>query len=72
MEYCRGSDVEEFVRSQNVLSIETIRVMLFQMFYSLYSCREKLSLRHYDIKLLNFFVTLGTALLPENQKLIYE
>ena len=41
--------------------------MLFQMFYALYACREKLALRHFDIKLLNFFVTKGLATLTNQQ-----
>lgn len=64
MEYCRGGDLEGLVRSQrDPLAVDVVRLMLFQMCYSLYACRDQISLRHYDLKLLNFFVTHGSALL---------
>jgi hypothetical protein len=63
MEYCRGGDLEGLVRSQKDLAVDVVRMMLFQMCYSLYACRDQVSLRHYDLKLLNFFVTHGSALL---------
>ena len=44
-----------------------MRSMLFQIFYAMYACREKLALRHFDVKLLNFFVTKGLAILSPQQ-----
>jgi hypothetical protein len=55
MELCSGGDLEEVVRRQAVVDPECIRNFFFQMCFSLYACRERLSMRHYDIKLLNFF-----------------
>jgi hypothetical protein len=37
------------------------------MFFAFYACREKLSMRHFDVKLLNFFVSTGKCLLPKNK-----
>jgi len=44
--------------------------MLFQMCFSLYCCREQLQLRHFDIKLLNFFCTKGSAVLPPGMRVV--
>jgi len=63
MEFCNGGDLEELVRKNVELDTNYITSMLFQMCFSLYSCREQLSMRHYDIKLLNFFACLGSAAL---------
>ena len=58
MELCAGGDLEDYIRKTEFeLSTDTIQSMLFQMFFALYACREKLCLRHFDLKLLNFFVT---------------
>lgn len=72
MEFCSGGDLEELVRSIRLPSIDSTRSMLFQMCFSLYACREQLSLRHYDIKLLNFFVTTGSALLTAKNRQVDE
>lgn len=63
MEFCSGGDVEERVRKVKLLPLETVRSHLFQMCFALYSCREQISLRHFDIKLLNFFSTSGASVL---------
>ena len=57
MEYCASGDLEEVVRHRKGFQAEVVRPLLFQMFLALYSCREQLSMRHYDVKLLNFFCT---------------
>ena len=57
MEYCSGGDLEEMVRKRGSLEASLIRNILFQMCFSLYACRERIAMRHYDIKLLNFFCT---------------
>jgi serine/threonine protein kinase len=59
MEFCAGGDVESHLRKCHTFNADLIRSYLFQMCYSLYAGRESMSLRHYDIKLLNFFVTSG-------------
>jgi serine/threonine protein kinase len=68
MEFCTGGDVEELVRKAKVLGLEEVRSFLFQMFFAMYAARESLALRHYDIKLLNFFATndVDSSLLPSS------
>jgi serine/threonine protein kinase len=62
MEFCKGGDVEDMVRRAHQLSVDTVRCYLFQMLLALYTSREKLQLRHFDIKLLNFFATNTSSL----------
>jgi hypothetical protein len=57
MEYCKHGDLEEFMRRETTVPTEKIRSFLFQMCFALFCGRETLSLRHFDVKLLNFFVT---------------
>jgi hypothetical protein len=52
MEFCTGGDMEELLRKVLVINPSQIRAFLFQMCFSLYTCREKLMLRHFDVKLL--------------------
>ena len=68
MEFCSGGDVESLLRKYSILSIESTRSYLFQMFFAVYTCREQLALRHFDIKLLNFFITNGSSLLPSHER----
>lgn len=63
MEFCGGGDVESFLRKTGEVSCATIRSFLFQMSFSLYAGREALALRHFDVKLLNFFLARG----PEDE-----
>ncbi|ETL33556.1 serine/threonine protein kinase [Phytophthora nicotianae] len=59
MEFCDGGDLEDFISLQEnkALPLESVAVpFFFQMVFSLYCAREKFNLRHYDIKLLNFFL----------------
>ncbi len=56
MEFCSCGDVETFLRSMGVPSLVLVKSMLFQMLYSLYCGRVIYTLRHFDIKLLNFFL----------------
>lgn len=58
MEFCNEGDLETYVRKVGVLSVHLVRLLLFQMFFSMYSCRVLYRLRHFDIKLLNFFLHL--------------
>lgn len=62
MEFCSGGDVEDRVRAVKLPDLPTVQCMFFQMCFSLYACREKLCMRHFDIKLLNFFVTTADIL----------
>uniref|UniRef100_A0AAV1T553 Protein kinase domain-containing protein n=1 Tax=Peronospora matthiolae TaxID=2874970 RepID=A0AAV1T553_9STRA len=59
MEFCDGGDLENFVGLQKdkALPVACVAVpFFFQMVYSMYCARERFSLRHCDIKLLNFFL----------------
>jgi hypothetical protein len=67
MEFCSGGDLEDVVRRAGQINISEVRSMMFQMFFAFYACREKLSMRHFDVKLLNFFVSTGTCLLSKNE-----
>lgn len=67
MEFCSGGDVEERIRAIDQADIRAVQAMFFQMCFSMYAGREKLSLRHFDIKLLNFFVTTKD-ILHQNQQ----
>ncbi|CAM9674294.1 unnamed protein product, partial [Phaeothamnion confervicola] len=57
-ELCERGDVEEFIRGQpnGQLEIEEIRRFLFQMVVAVYAARRVYTMRHYDLKLLNFLV----------------
>ena len=72
MEYCSGGDLEEVVRRAGQLTVSTVKSILFQIFFAFYAGREKLCLRHFDVKLLNFFVSDGSCLLPHTQKDEYD
>ena len=67
MEFCSGGDMEAYVRRGVSLDLATVKILLFQMCYALYCTRDQLTLRHYDIKLLNFFVTHGSTLLTPSE-----
>ena len=58
MELCRHGDVEEYIKSQNgtVLHPEESRILFFQMTFALYVARDRFAMKHYDVKLLNFFL----------------
>ena len=61
MELCDGGDLETYLRNSEintngVLSGEEISSMLFQMIASLAVGQSEMKLRHYDVKLLNFFL----------------
>ena len=65
MEYCEGGDLEHIVRQCKLLPLDRVKLYLFQMCFALYTSREQLSLRHYDIKLLNFFMSSGRGLFSD-------
>lgn len=58
MELCQHGDVEEFIKKQPNLCIppDEGRCLLFQMAYSLHVAGDRFGLKHYDVKLLNFFL----------------
>lgn len=58
MELCEYGDAEMFMKTQRdgLLPLREAQGFLFQMAFSLYAGRVELSLRHFDVKLLNFFV----------------
>ena len=58
MELCREGDAEEYIKRQPgaTLPIEDARSLLFQMAFSLHVAGNKFGMKHYDVKLLNFFI----------------
>ena len=61
MELCDGGDLETYLRNPEMntngaLAAEEISSMLFQMIASLAVGQSEMNLRHYDVKLLNFFL----------------
>ena len=58
MELCTHGDIETFIRQQpdSIISSSEARILLFQMAYSLYVAGDHYSLKHNDIKLLNFLL----------------
>ncbi|CAM9567628.1 unnamed protein product, partial [Sphacelaria rigidula] len=65
MELCGHGDAEGLIRDQpdKLLPLAEARSFLFQMAFSLYVGRAELSMRHFDVKLLNFLVADASALL---------
>ena len=64
MELCQNGDMEEFIRKLPgaTFSPNVCRNLLFQMAFSLHVASDRFGLKHYDVKLLNFF--LQSALDP--------
>jgi len=58
MELCTEGDIEEFIKRQpdEIMSTDDARYLLFQMAFSLHAAADRFSLKHYDVKLLNFFL----------------
>lgn len=58
MELCKFGDVEEFIKNQPDTMIHPLeaRMLLFQMAFSLHVAGDRFGLKHYDVKLLNFFM----------------
>lgn len=61
MELCQYGDAEALIRAQpdGLLPLHEATACLFQMVFALYAGRVELSLRHADVKLLNFLVANG-------------
>ncbi|CBN78046.2 conserved unknown protein (Partial), partial [Ectocarpus siliculosus] len=64
MELCEHGDAEVFIKTQRDGLLPTVEAQgfLFQMAFALYAGRAELSLRHFDVKLLNFFVSDASRL----------
>lgn len=64
MELCEYGDAEVFIKAQEGSILPTVEAQgfLFQMAFALYAGRAELSLRHFDVKLLNFFVSDASRL----------
>ena len=62
-ELATGGDMEEACKLQPGEAWETamLPTLLFQMLFSVHVAQKELMLRHYDIKLLNFFLTQPPA-----------
>ena len=58
MELCRHGDIEEWLKKQPDQSIAPSegRMLLFQMAFALHTAADRYSMKHYDVKLLNFFL----------------
>jgi len=58
MELCQHGDIEEFIKKQpeKMLAPGDCRNILFQMAFALHVAGDRFGLKHYDVKLLNFFL----------------
>jgi len=58
MELCRHGDLEDFIKYQpgSILDPEEARTFMFQMAVALHAAGDRFRLKHYDVKLLNFFL----------------
>ena len=58
MQYAAGGDMEEACKVQpgGCWGVEELPRLAFQMLYALHVAQARLKLRHYDLKLLNFFL----------------
>ncbi len=58
MELCENGDAEEFIKTlpDEILHPEVARKLLFQMAFALHTAADRFSLKHYDVKLLNYFI----------------
>ena len=62
MELCELSNIESYFKKQKrfadtVFVPDLTKVLFFQMIYGLHVLQEELAFHHYDIKLLNYFLT---------------
>lgn len=65
MQYAEGGDMEEACKSLAGMAWppEMVPQLFFQMLFSLHVAQVELQLRHFDIKLLNFFLTSPLAVM---------
>jgi hypothetical protein len=60
MELCTLGDVEGYLRQlpKGILPVEETLAAVFQMLFAIFAARHEYKMRHYDLKLLNFLVSL--------------
>jgi serine/threonine protein kinase len=65
MQYAEGGDMEEACKALPgmVWPVDQLPHLAFQMLFSLHVAQVELQMRHYDVKLLNFFLTSPAAAL---------
>ena len=65
-EFADGGDLEEACKRQPnaMFGTERLPALLFQMGFALYAAQQELCLRHYDVKLLNYFLATPPATAP--------
>ena len=58
MELCDEGDAEEYLKRQpdEAIGAQDSMKLLFQMAFSLHAAADRFSLKHYDVKLLTFFL----------------
>jgi len=58
MELCRYGDMEEWLKTQpgQGIAANEARMLFFQMAFALHAAADRYSMKHYDVKLLNFFL----------------
>ena len=66
MEFAEGGDMEEAMKAlpKQAWPHEYLPTLMYQMLFSMYAAQRELTLRHYDVKLLNFFLASPKARLP--------
>ena len=69
MELATGGDMEEACKLEpNMMwPVAKLPCMLYQMLFALYAAQRELGLRHYDVKLLNFFLATPSKRLQLGQ-----
>ena len=66
-EYAAGGDMEEACKAQPgaMWGVDQLPPLMYQLLFSMYAAQRELGLRHYDVKLLNFFLSVPSdAMLP--------
>jgi serine/threonine protein kinase len=63
VQYAEGGDMEEACKALPNMAwpVDQLPHLAFQMLFSLHVAQKELQLRHYDVKLLNFFLTAPAA-----------
>ena len=69
MEHAKGGDMEEACKAlpEAMWTPVEVAALFLQMVYSLHVAQAELQLRHYDVKLLNFFLTTAEELVPPHK-----
>lgn len=66
MELCDLGDAEEHMKAlpEQAFPVAEVQPLFLQMVVALHEAQQRFSMRHYDIKLLNFFLQVGTQAPP--------